>query len=132
MKSFKIHFYEETCSLVSAEHLKAFETFVDRLFKKYDLDFEFTKHFRERLSDNRNDPCIKMKELADFLQKIYNKKGNPLKGLKGTEAVITDMQSDLNIPLVVKYDAKNDEFDVVMKTIMRKKNFKTPDKKIIY
>lgn len=34
--------------------------------------------------------------------------------------------------IAVKYDSKNDEFDVVMKTIMRKKNFKTPNKTITY
>ena len=43
-----------------------------------------------------------------------------------------DMQKDLNIPVAVTYDQKNDEFDVVMKTIMRKKNFKTPNKVISY
>lgn len=57
--------------------------------------------------------------------------GGP-KGIAGTEAVIKDLQSDLNIPIAVKYDSKNDEFDVVMKTIMRKKNFKTPNKTITY
>jgi hypothetical protein len=73
-----------------------------------------------------------MKELASFITKIYNKQGKNLKGVAGAEAVIKDMQSDLNIPVVVKYDQKNDEFDVVAKTIMRKKNFKTPNKVIQY
>ena len=53
-------------------------------------------------------------------------------GEVGAEVVIKDIQSDLNIPIVVKYDRKNDEFDVVMKTIMRKKDFKTPNKVIKY
>lgn len=40
-------------------------------------------------------------------------------------AVIKDLQTDLNLPVVINYDRKNDEFEVVNKTIMRKKNFKT-------
>jgi hypothetical protein len=52
--------------------------------------------------------------------------------MAGAEAVIKDMQSDLNIPVAVEYDSKNDEFDIVMKTIMRKKNFRTPNKVITY
>ena len=47
-----------------------------------------------------------------------------------TEVVLKDLQSDLNIPVVVKF--KNGEFEVTNKTIMRKKNFKTPDKVIKY
>jgi len=38
------------------------------------------------------------------------------------------MQSDLNLPVVINYDKKKDEFEVVNKTIMRKKNFGTSDK----
>jgi hypothetical protein len=74
-----------------------------------------------------------MKELAEFIKKIYAKQGKSIKQLgPDVEAVIKDMQTDLNIPIVVKYDRRNDEFDVVMKTIMRKKNFKTSNKVINY
>ena len=112
--------------------MKAFEKVVDQLFKKYGLDFNFTRHFADRMGDERNTPCIQMKELAEFIKKIYAKQGKSLKGVAGAEAVIKDMQRDLNIPVVVKYDQRNDEFDVVMKTIMRKKNFKSPDRVIKY
>jgi shikimate kinase len=123
---------QDTCDLVSMQQMKAFEKFVDRMFEKYNIDFQFTKHFGDRMGDDRNNPCIKMKELADFISKIYKRQGKSLKAEAGAEAVIKDMQSDLNIPVVVKYDQKNDEFDVVMKTIMRKKNFSTPNKIIKY
>ena len=73
------------------------------------------------MSDSRNTPCISLKELADFIKKVYAKQGKSLKDTAGAEAVIKDMQTDLNIPVAVKYDQRNDEFDVVMKTIMRKK-----------
>jgi hypothetical protein len=124
--------FEDKCDLIGMQQIKAFEQFVDRMFEKFGIDFNFTKHFGERMSDSRNDPCITMKELADFIKKIYANQGKSLKGVEGAEAVIKDIQSDLNIPVAVKYDAKNDEFDVVMKTIMRKKNFRTPNKVIKY
>lgn len=133
MKTFKTFITEQkSCDLVGIDKIRAFEKFVDRMFKKLGIDFKFTKHFADRMSDDRNNPCISMKELADFVKKVYKRQGKSLKGVAGAEAVIKDMQSDLNIPVAVKYDSKNDEFDVVMKTIMRKKNFRTPNKVIKY
>lgn len=133
MKSFKQHLSEaEECQLVGMKQIKAFEKVVDQLFKKFGIDFNFTRHFADRMGDERNDPCITMKELADFIKKVYARQGKSLKGIAGAEAVIKDMQKDLNIPVAVTYDQRNDEFDVVMKTIMRKKNFKTPNKVIKY
>lgn len=135
MKNFKQHLAEaeaKSCDLIGMKQIKAFEKIVDQLFKKYDIDFNFTRHFGDRMSDERNTPCITMKELAEFIKKIYAKQGKSLKGVAGAEAVIKDLQTDLNIPVAVKYDQRKDEFDVVMKTIMRKKNFKSPDKIIGY
>lgn len=117
---------------ISAAQMKEFEKFVDRMFEKYKIDFEFTKHFGERMNDGRNSPKIKLKELADLIKKIYAKHGNPLKGQAGAELVVKDLQSDLNMPVVIKYDSKNDEIDIVAKTIMRKKNFSTPNPVVKY
>lgn len=133
--------YEETldeeadkCKLIGQKQIKEFEKLVDRLFEKFDIDFNFTKHFGERMSHERNNPCITLKELAAFMKKIYARQGKSLKGIKGAEGVIKDLQTDLNIPVAVKYDSRNDEFDVVLKTIMRKKNFRVGrgDKEIKY
>lgn len=132
MLSFKQHLQEAQCDLVGMKQIKQFEKIVDQLFKKFNIDFNFTRHFADRMSDERNTPCITMKELADFIKKIYAKQGKSLKGIAGAEAVVKDIQKDLNIPVAVTYDQRNDEFDVVMKTIMRKKNFKTPNKVITY
>lgn len=131
MKSFRQHL-EEQCDLVGYKQIQAFEKFVDRMFEKFGIDFNFTRHFGDRMGDSRNNPCIRMKELADFVKKIYSKEGKSIKSVAGAEAVIKDIQSDLNIPIVVNYDSKQDEFDVVMKTVMRKKNFRTPNKVIKY
>ena len=123
---------DTTCDLVTPSHMKSFEKVVDKMFAKFNIDFDFTKHFADRMSDDRNKPCIKIKELADMIMKIYKKQGKSLKNSADAEAVVKDIQSDLNVPVVIKYDKKNDEFDVVMKTIMRKKDFKTSNKIIKY
>ena len=132
MLSFKSFIKEsETCPVLTVAHMKAFEKLVDRLFEKFGIDFEFTKHFRERMSDERNKPCIDMRELGMMIQKIYKKKSagqNLLSKHANFEIVLKDLQSDLNMPIAVKYDRKNDEIKVIAKTIMRKKNFRTPNK----
>lgn len=112
--------------------MRDFEKLVDRIFEKFDIDFNFTKHFRDRMSDSRNDPCISIQELSIFLRKIYNEQAKSLKNVKDSEAILKDIQKDLNIPIVIEYDKKNDELDVTMKTIMRKKNFRSPNKVIRY
>ena len=131
MKSFKQFVVEaEACPILTTEHMKAFEKFVDKMFEKFNIDFDFTKHFRERMTGSRNDPCIDMKELAAMIQKIYKKYQGGEKSLNkfvDEEAVIKDIQSDLNMPIAVEYDRKGDELNVIAKTIMRKKNFSTPN-----
>ncbi len=129
MKNFNLFLSE---NYVSASQLKHFETLIDSVFKKFGIDFEFSKHFAERLNDSRNKPGITIEELRDLIKKIYFKKGNPLKNKPGTEAVILDAQSNINIPVKIEYDSRNDEIDIVAKTIMRKNNFYTPDPIIKY
>jgi len=41
------------------------------------------------------------------------------------EAVLKDMSTDINLPFVLTWDHRNQEIDLVAKTVMRKKNFKT-------
>ena len=97
---------------------------------KYKIDVEFTKHFGDRMSDDRNVPCITTKELKEFFRKVYANQGAKIKGNRGIEAVIKDAQKALNMPVIIDY--KNGEVEVTFKTIMRKKNFTTPNKVIQY
>jgi len=98
--------------------------------KKFNIDIEFTRHFADRMNDKRNDPAIKVTELQRLFKKIAKNKGKDVKKHGDAEAVLKDMQSDLNLPVVVNY--KNGEFEVVNKTIMRKKDFKTSSPEIKY
>ena len=119
-KQFK-DMYEE----VSQKQLNDLEKFADRLLAKFDVDIEFTRHFADRMNDKRNDPPITVAELQRVFKKIAKRKAKNIRQNPDSEAVIKDLQTDLNLPVVINYDRKNDEFEVVNKTIMRKKNFKT-------
>ena len=124
-KQFK-DMYEE----VSQKELNDLEKFADRLLNKFDVDIEFTKHFADRMNDKRNKPAITIAELQRLFKKMAANKGKKIKKHGNSEAILKDMQSDLNLPIVVNW--KNGEFEVVNKTIMRKKAFKSPDPEVKY
>ena len=115
---------------VSQKQLNDLEKFADRILKKFDVDIEFTRHFADRMNDKRNDPPITVAELQRVFKKIAKRKAKNIRQNPDSEAVIKDLQTDLNLPVVINYDRKNDEFEVVNKTIMRKKNFRTTSKTI--
>jgi hypothetical protein len=115
---------------VSQRQIDDLEKFGDRLLKKFDIDIEFTRHFADRMNDKRNDPEIKVAEIQRLFKKIAKNKGKDIKKHGDAEAVLKDMQSDLNLPVVVNF--KDGEFEVVNKTIMRKKGFKTTSPEIKY
>lgn len=107
------------------------EKFADRILKKYNIDVEFTRHFVDRLNDPRNSPAIKVSELQKFFKKIQRNKGQNIRNNPDVEAVLKDMSTNLNLPVVIKTKG-DDSFEVTNKTIMRKKDFKTTSKVINY
>jgi nicotinic acid mononucleotide adenylyltransferase len=117
---------------VTAKQIQDLEKFGDRLLQKFDIDIEFTRHFADRMNDKRNNPEIKVSEIQKLFKKIAKGKGSNIKQNPDTEVVLKDMQADLNLPVAIKYDKNKDEFEVVNKTIMRKKDFKTSNKVLNY
>ena len=116
---------------ISRDELKEIEQFADKLFEGLGIDIAFTNHFYERLNDPRNGKQITDTELKDMFRDMFLKIGDKLSDMEiDTEGVINDISSKLNIPFVLVYDRKNNEVDLVSKTIMRKHNFKTKTKKI--
>jgi hypothetical protein len=107
------------------------EVFADRIFAKVGIDVEFTKHFLARANDKRNGKEINVAELTRLFKQTYKKHGKKIPELgKDAQAVLTDTQTQLNLPFVLKWDEKNKEFDLISKTIMRKKDFKTSNPKL--
>ena len=122
---------EKLDELVSQKQIDDLEKFADKLLKKYQIDVEFTKHFVDRINDKRNTPEIKVAELQKIFKKIKNNKGNQIKSNADDQAIIKDISSYLNIPVVIKKD-KDGEIELTAKTIMRKKNFTSSNSVLKY
>jgi hypothetical protein len=116
---------------VTQAQLKDLEKFADRLLNKFNVDIEFTKHFADRMNDDRNKPAIKISELQAFFKKIAKVKAKNIKAHVNSEVVLKDLQKDLNLPVAINLDKQGD-IEVTHKTIMRKKNFTTPNQVIQY
>ena len=111
---------------ISKRDLDGIEKFADRLFAKVGIDVEFTRHFLDRVNDERNKKQITTAELTRLFKQTYNKHGKKIPQLgPDAEAVIKDMRTDINMPFVLKWDKNSQEFELVAKTVMRKKGFAT-------
>ena len=115
---------------VSKSDLDQIEKYADRLFAAVKIDVEFTKHFLDRVNDERNKKPINTAELIRLFRLTYKKYGKKIAKMNpDAEAVITDMETDVNMPFVLNLD-KNGMLDLVAKTVMRKKDFKTRNQKL--
>ena len=67
MKTFKQHLEEQYLNeSLSKKVLHDLEKFADRLFSKLNIDIAFTKHFKDRINDERNEPEIKASEMSEY------------------------------------------------------------------
>jgi hypothetical protein len=113
---------------VSQSQLNQVEKYLDKLWDKVGIDVEFTRHFMDRVNDARNNKPINTAELIKIYREVYKKYGKQISQLsRGTEIVLRDMDTDINVPVVLQWDGK--ELDMVAKTVMRKKNFMTRTRK---
>ena len=109
--------------------IQQLETFADRLFGKVGIDVEFTKHFVERVNDIRNQKPITMSELTRLFKQEYKQWGKPIAQMgPDSQAVMKDLQTDINLPFALEWDDENQELDLIAKTVMRKPDFKTSNK----
>jgi len=115
--------------VISKSDLDAIERYADKLFAKVGIDVEFTRHFLDRANDARNKKDINTAELTRLFKQTYKKHGKAIPKLgPDAEAVIKDMKTDINVPFVLNLN--RGELELVAKTVMRKKNFKTPDREL--
>ena len=112
--------------------LKNLELWADKLFSKVGLDVEFTRHFKTRVNDERNKKQITFSELTRLFRETYKTHGKKIAALSpNIEAVLKDLETDLNVPFALRYSRQTQELDLVAKTIMRKKDFRTPDREFV-
>ena len=116
---------------IKKSDLDQIEKYADRLFGALDIDVEFTRHFLDRVNDKRNKRPIVPSELTRLFKQTYKKYGKTIRKLgPDAEAVINDMKTDINMPFVL--NLKGGELELVAKTVMRKKNFKTSNPKLSF
>jgi len=114
---------------LTQNELDQLEVFADRLFAKVGIDVEFTRHFLDRVNDERNVKQITASELTRLFKQEYKRWGKPIAQMgPDSEAVLKDLATDVNIPFALRWDKTNNELDLIAKTVMRKKNFKTSNK----
>jgi hypothetical protein len=116
---------------ITPAQLDKLEFYLDQLFARIGIDVEFTRHFLDRVNDERNIRPITLKELAELFKDTYVKYGKRIASMgPDAQAVIKDMRSDINLPFVLNLDSRNKMLDLVAKTVMRKKNFSTPNQEL--
>jgi hypothetical protein len=115
---------------VSKNDLDQVEKYADKLFAAVGIDVEFTRHFLDRVNDERNKKPINTAELIRLFRLTYKKHGKKIPKMgPDAQAVVRDMETDINMPFVLNVD-KSGMLDLVAKTVMRKKDFKTSNPKL--
>ena len=113
---------------ISMSQLNQVEKHLDKVWAKVGIDVEFTRHFHDRVNDARNGKPINTAELLRIYKQVYKKYGKPISKMsKGTELLLKDMTTDINVPVVLRWNGR--ELEMIAKTVMRKKNFMTRTKK---
>ena len=113
---------------ISMSQLNVVEKHLDKIWAKVGIDVEFTRHFHDRVNDARNGKPINTAELLRIYKQIYKRYGKPISQLsKGTEILLKDMSTDINVPVVLRWNGR--ELEMIAKTVMRKKNFKSRTRK---
>jgi len=110
---------------ISSRELDQVEQFADQLWAKLGIDIEFTRHFLDRVNDERNRKPITVDELVSLFQKEFEVNGIRISKMRNPEAVLKDLLTNINIPFILK--DRGDKKQLVSKTVMRKKNFTSPD-----
>ena len=114
---------------VTSVDIKNLEKFADRIFGQVGIDVEFTRHFLDRVNDERNGEPIVPAELTRLFKQEHKRWGKPIAQMgPDSEAVMRDLQTNINMPFALVWDNDNDELDLIAKTIMRKDNFTTPNR----
>ena len=130
-KVHKAWLHEILVEEITKKDLDQVEKFADKLFAKVGIDVEFTRHFMDRVNDARNKKPITTSELTRLFKQSYAKYGKKIAQLgPDAEAVINDMKTDVNMPFVL--NLKGQELELVAKTVMRKKDFKTSGPKLSF
>jgi hypothetical protein len=116
---------------VTLADLIELERYLDALYNRDNINFEFTRHFLDRVNDQRNNKQITTGELFKMFGKAEQKYGAEIAKMgNDAQAVINDVGAQINSPFVLNWNPRSKMFDLVTKTVMRKANFATSNPKL--
>ena len=111
---------------VTRQELMQLEQYLDKMYASLGIDVEFTRHFLDRVNDPRNQKQITVNELARLFKQHYHKHGKKIAQLgPDAQAVLKDLSTNVNLPFVLDWNRQTQELELIAKTVMRKKNFRT-------
>jgi len=126
MRISKLYEYSDE-DYLTQDDLNRLDKFADREFAEFGIDVQFTRHFLDRVNDERNRRQITAAELEELFQKEADNWGKPIAQMgPGQDGVMKDRSSKINLPFALNWDGK--KLKLVAKTVMRKPNFKTTSK----
>jgi len=119
----RLNEFDDSLSRADLDNL---EVFADKVFGKVGIDVNFTRHFLDRVNDERNIKQITKGELTRLFKQEAKRWAKPIARLgPDAEGTMKDLQTQINLPFVLVWDHNNQELDLIAKTVMRKKDFKT-------
>ena len=119
----RLNEFDDSLSRTDLDNL---EVFADKVFGKVGIDVNFTRHFLDRVNDERNIKQITKGELTRLFKQEAKRWAKPIARLgPDAEGTMKDLQTQINLPFVLVWDHNNQELDLIAKTVMRKKDFKT-------
>jgi cytidyltransferase-like protein len=111
-----------TPDFITKDDIEAVDDLADEKLSPIEVDLS-GNHFFDRLNDPRNYPDISIEELEDFFDKLSDEKEEFIEFLQQyKDVVVKDTETNINIPFMKMANK------AIAKTVMRKKNFQTPDK----
>ncbi len=115
---------------VTQNDLSELEKMIDSLFNTIGIDVSLSQiHFVQRMNDIRGPTTTK--EVGDLFRKAFAKYGKLLaKSGPELQAVLTDLQSNTNVPFALEWNRDKEMLDLYAKTVMKKKGFRTRNKKL--
>ena len=126
-------------SEMSAVEISTAERTIKHQFRSIGIDIKFTKHFKDRIADGAKDDHgkrdnITFEELMNVFNRLKSSHDELFKEaieftdeikLGKFEGVIQEALKSINIPFILNFIKSSQTFELICKTIMKRKNFHT-------
>lgn len=101
---------------------------LDKMFAPFGVEVIFTRHVtNDRLLTGQREGGVTADEIIGVFQRFIARYKDRF-GKKEWEAVIKDVRTKLNLPVIYKKDALEGDFDMIIKSIMKKRDFRSSGK----